>query len=392
MNRKKFLTNSALLAAGLSLPFGCSKKDENPVAPIVQSEVPPFPYLEVSGTNYDVGKKTGEFFKPIFEENFRRQNKTIEFIVGLADSEPDKYFNPFYDAAVEHFPEYIDELKGMADGIGIPFRTVMCFNLIMEIMIRHATSGGNIPIKIPHFGCSDISYSSSTRTIMAHNEDFDKKMADLMYVVKVSVPGKPTFIGLNYPGLIFGIPPGMNEAGLVETGNFISSLEVNDSAPWMFLARSILDQENVAGAVAALKFPSGYAEHYQVGSFTENKIHAVEFTTGASESKELNGFYVHTNHLILPTMLNLPQSPDGTTYARYEILSAYAEEYTNKIDQVNPDKMVSWLSNHDGYPNYVCTHGENAQTVSSSIFDFQDKSWRLYKGNPCYGYYKTLRF
>jgi len=89
-------------------------------------------------------------------------------------------------------------------------------------------------------------------------------------------------------------------------------------------------------------------------------------------------------------MKDLPQAPDSTTFKRFEILSAYAEEYKNKIDEVTPDKMISWLSNHDGYPDYVCAHGESV-TVSSSVFDFNDNSWRLYKGNPCYGYYKTIR-
>ena len=390
MKRKDFLRNSALAAAGLSLYPGCN--DSNPIAPIeITSETPPFPYLEVSGTNYEVGKKIGEYFKGIIVEIYRRQDDMIQGLLSLVNSQPDIYYNPFYNATIEKFPEYIDELKGMADGSGIPFKTIFCYNMVMEIIMRkNILGGGKETSNLPRFGCSDISYSSSGKTIMAHNEDFGKIVADLLYVVKASIPGKPTFVGLSYPGMILGICPGMNEAGLVTTGNFITSLQVNDAVPWVFLARSIMEYETVAGAVNALKIPSAYAEHYQIGSFTENKITSVEFTPDNSESKDLNDFYVHTNHLILPTMRDLPQAPDSTSQTRFDILSAYAKEYKNRIDEVTPDKMVEWLSDHSGYPDYVCVH-EGGTTVSSTVFDFQDKSWRLYKGNPCLGYYKTIR-
>ncbi|NOX19087.1 MAG: hypothetical protein GXO87_12505 [Chlorobi bacterium] len=391
MKRKEFIRNSAIAAVGLSLLSGCESDSNSVVSDGPESEVPPFPYVEVSGSNYEIGKKIGEHFKPIFEEFFRLNEAMIQNLLGLAESEPEKYYNPFYNAAIENFPQYVDELKGMADGSGIPFKTFMCFNLVMEIMIRYNVGNPGAPIDAFRFGCSDISYSSVGKTIMAHNEDFFASMNDLMYVAKVSVPGKPTFVGLNYPGLIIGIAPGMNEAGLVQTGNFISLLQVADGIPWAFLARSILDHQNLSDAVASLESPlSSYSQHYQIGSFTENKITAVEFAAGNYEHKNLNGFYVHTNHLILPEMKDLPQAPDGTTFQRYDILSAYADEYKDKIDQVDSDKMISWLSNHDGYPDYVCAHGLT-KTVSSSVFNFQDKSWRLYKGNPCYGYYKTIR-
>ncbi len=390
MKRKDFIKNSVLVTAGLSLYPGC--KDSNPIAPIeIISETPPFPYLEVSGTHYEVGEKIGEHFKGIIVEIYKRMDKTIQSLLGLANSEPDKYYNPFYNAALERFPEYIDELKGMADSSGIPFKTIFCYNMIIEITTKHSLDGGGqVPFDIPHFGCSDISYSSNNKTIMAHNEDFGQVVADLMYVVKASIPGKPTFVGLSYPGMILGICPWMNDAGLVATGNFITSLQVNDTIPWVFLARSVMEQKTVANAVNALKVPSAFAEHYQIGSFTENKITSVEFTANNSESKNLSEFYVHTNHLILPTMKDLPQNPDKTSQIRFDILSAFAIEYKNKINEVTPDKMVEWLSDHSGYPDYVCVH-KGGTTISSSVFDFQKKTWRLYKGNPCLGYYKTIR-
>lgn len=377
------------MAAGISLYGGCS--DDNPVASTPISEEPPFPFLEVSGTHYEVGKKIGLHFKSLIDENFRRQNVLIDAIYNLVESDPVKYYNPFYNAALENYPDFIDELKGMADGSGSDFKKLMATNFMMEIITRYRSSGNRLSTKAPHFGCSDISYSSPSKTLMAHNEDNNKAFNDLMYVARVNIPGKPSFIGVNYPGLIFGIPPTMNEAGIVTTGNYIGPTHVNDGIPWSFLARAVMEKSNLSDAVAALKNPNvALAEHYQVGSFSENKIVSVEYCNDINESKDLSGFYVHTNHLILPSMKDIPQDLDSTTIARFNVLTSYANEYENKIGEVDPDKMISWLSNHEGYPHSLCAHGD-AATIVSTVFDFQDKSWRLYRGNPCLGHYKTIR-
>ncbi len=119
MKRKEFLRNSAAAAIGITLLHGCKKED----IPEVSSENPPFPYLEVRETsNYDIGYKIGDHFKMQFNEVFARNeaNKInnpdspfngmdlLSILMYFVDSDPDKFYNPFLNAAEEHFSNYVE--------------------------------------------------------------------------------------------------------------------------------------------------------------------------------------------------------------------------------------------------------------------------------------------
>lgn len=405
MNRKKFLANSAVITLGLSLPLGCSK-DDNPVAPVEKSELPPFPYLEVSETsNYDIGYKIGEHFKVLIQELYSRQMadkihnpssafdgmSLLEILLSLVDSDPSIYYDPFYNAAQASFPQYLEEMKGTADATGIPLKTIFTNMCMLEII---GSLHGEKPIKkhSPSIkGCSTVSYSNGGKLFLAHNEDFFTSFADLMYVVKVTQPGKPTFLSLNYPGGILGIPPAMNDAGIVYSGNQIDLPASSPGIPLVFVLRDLLSATNLEDAKSKVQLSNiAYSYHLNIGSFKENKLISVEFMPGKSEVYEVSEFYVHTNHFVLPTMESL-STVDDNSLIRRDTLIAKSNNYKNKPNEVNGDLITGWMSSHDAYPNAVCVHLNGGLTVAHSLFDFQNQTWKLYKGNPCAGAYKTIK-
>jgi len=402
MKRKEFLRNSALLAAGITLYPGCT---DSPTEPILQSEEPPFPYLEISETtNYNIGYRIGEHFQMNIQELFSRQfaNKMsnpespfngmslLEILLFFVDSDPAIFYDPFYNSAQSYFPDYVDELKGMSDASAIPFKQIFTSMCMLEILslISNSTSH-SIPTPTIK-GCSTVSYSGSNKQFLAHNEDFFSAHADLMFVVKVSQPGKPTFISLNYPGSILGVPPGMNEAGMVFSGNQIDIPLASPGVPFVFLSRAILAAQNIVEAKSIVQFNNlAYSTHLNIGSFTENKIISAEVMPGKYEIHEVDGFYAHTNHFILPTMEG-SSVVDSNSVKRRELLLNKSTLYANRESEVNSDLITGWMSSHDGYPDAVCVHLDGGLTVAHSLFDFQNKTWKLYRGNPCNNAYKTL--
>jgi hypothetical protein len=208
MNRKKFLTNSAVLTLGLSLPLGCSK-DDNPVASVEQSEMPPFPYLEISASsNYDIGYQISSHFKTIMTEFYRRmiENKIhspsspfdgmgmLEIFLNLIDSDRNIYYDPFLTAARNKYPEYIEELEGFSAGSDIPFKSIFAMNCQLEILNRYlslnSAQHSDFLFKRPR-NCSAASYSGRNKHFLAHNFDFDTAYADLLFCAKISQPVKP---------------------------------------------------------------------------------------------------------------------------------------------------------------------------------------------------------
>lgn len=403
IGRKQFLQSSALIGAA-ALTFGCDT-NSNPVAPEIESEMPPFPYLEISeSSNYDIGYKVGEKFKIQIQQIHERSlaekiynpespfngMSLTEILLSLVDSDPDKYYNPFLDAAGDHFPGYVDELKGMADGSDVEFKTVFTSVCMLEIIA--ALNGGQQMVNHSASiqGCSTVTYSKSGKLFFAHNEDFTTPYADLMYFVKVNQNGKPTFSGVNYPGMVLGLPPAVNSAGMVFSGNQIDMPYSSPGVPWTFLCRTLMESESIDDAISRVKLPNvAYSYHLNIGSLKEKRIVSVEVMPGRSEVNEVEGFYVHTNHFILPTMKGSSVDNENSLIRR-ETLLTKSEEYNNKANEVDGDLITSWMSSHDGYPNAVCVHTAQGVTLVHAQFDFQNETWKLYRGNPCNNAYKTL--
>jgi predicted choloylglycine hydrolase len=404
MKRNEFLRSSALIGAA-ALAFGCDT-DSNPTAPEVQSEMPPFPYLEVSeSSNYQIGYKIGNHFKLQFNEIYARLiadkinnpesqfngMSLMEILLYFVDSDPATFRDPFYNAVETHFPQYLEELKGMAEGADVPFNYLFTSMCQLEI-IGLLNGSKSVNLQKPSIkGCSTVSYAGSNKLFLAHNEDFFTAHADLMYVVKVSQPGKPTFMCLNYPGSVLGIPPGMNDAGMVFSGNQVDLPTSSPGVPFVFLSRAIYEAKSISDAKSIVQFPNlAYATHFNIGSFKEKKIISAEVMPGKYEIHEVSNFYVHTNHFVLPTMEGL-SVVDNNSVNRRNMLINKSGEYTSKPGEVNSDLITGWMSSHDGYPDAVCVHLDGGLTVAHSLFDFQNETWKLYRGNPCNNAYKTIK-
>ncbi|NQU35903.1 MAG: hypothetical protein HQ521_21955 [Bacteroidetes bacterium] len=385
MKRREFLFGSAAAAGALTLPFawGCKKDDESPT-PEQQTH---FNYIEVSGTHYDIGKQIGaRFSKQIMASQLAIPDivNGARYYVQVA---PDVLYNPFLEAAQNHFPDYVNELQGIADGSGISFQDIMIGNMPIEILFLAHELGYDVNCSLPSgYGCSSTAYSKNGKSYLTHNEDLFTSFLSYMYLLKIKVTGKPEILALSYPGMLAGIPPGMNEAGIVQCGNDIQGLHIEQSVPMAFLFRSVLDATSLNDAVDRAKFPHrARTMTHNIGSFSENKIVSVEAAPTKNQSHNVDGFYVHTNHFILPDMLDIELKPDGlpSSESRFNKLTELSDAYADNPDDVNGNLITGFMSSHDvEMPPCVHDH-DHASTLSHSVFDFQEKNWKLYYSNPC---------
>ena len=385
MKRREFLFGSAAAAGALTLPFtwGCQKDEE---CPTPESQ-PHFNYLEVSGTHYDIGKQIGARFSKEIMGSHLALGDLLNTVKGIIQSAPDVFYDPFLEAAQTHFPDYVDELQGIADGSGMTFADIMQSNIFMEVIYLYYELSGKKKYSFPpSYGCSTTAYSKNGKSFLTHNEDLFTSFLSYMYLLKIKVTGKPEILTLSYPGLLPGIPPGMNEAGIVQCGNDISGLHIEQSVPLVFHFRSVLDATSLDDAVDRAKYPHrARTMTHNIGSFDENKIVSVEAAPLKNESYEIDGFYVHTNHFILPEMLDVDLDPSGmpSSESRLNKLTTLSDVYANKPDEVIGDLITGFMSSHEGeLPPCVHDHG-GASTLSHSVFDFDKKNWKMYFSNPC---------
>ena len=158
-------------------------------------------YAEEEGdTNYDFGKAFGKEFER--ELKVRLSSDTsLKKLVEEFGTENNYVYEQFMASHKTAFPEYMDELQGVADGSGVPFKELFIDQLKEEFTYFKAnqTDSREELRRVHH--CSDVVlYQSSGNIYMAHNEDsasFDVNGTVLVEAVN-GVNGKPGFTSLTY--------------------------------------------------------------------------------------------------------------------------------------------------------------------------------------------------
>ncbi|MFH1754733.1 MAG: C45 family peptidase [Candidatus Latescibacterota bacterium] len=383
--RREFLRYTLGAAAGAAFmpQIGCRASDTVHEGVIGVPEKG-YPLVEASGSHRDIGRTIGAAMK--------------EQILGLLDLSPDYAQSVAYangngrgtvrkmlDHTQAHFPQLIEELEGMAESLGVPFASLFAFNCRSEIDVLTSPPG-----------CSTIALREEGRMILVHNEDGGDVNIGRMFLAKVTPPSGVSFLVYVYPGLLPGNGPGFNQFGIVQTTNYIQPLAVADGVPRYILARAVLESKSLDDALAiATMTPRAFSWHYNLASLVEGRVLSVE-TIAHPEPKhdilEVEGVYIHTNHLLHPGMT----SADDTSPPPYDVpyissttrMDVLTEAVEKRGRPANVEEIMSLLSLHKGRPYSPCRHPKGdvrGSTLGTAVFQAPSIGMTLYHGNPCRG-------
>jgi len=369
--------------------ISCSSKNEFHATLYPETERS-YPMLEVEGSYYDIGYAIGDNFKDRIKKGFDRRAEWFESMKEFCKNDRDNYIDKLKEESEKHFPDIMEELRGMADGSGIPFDDLFLFNVKAEIGAKMAAEKPDVA------GCSTIHLSDSTHKWLFHNEDGNVAYADLMYVVKATTPSGVTILALTYPGHLMGNGPSMNSNGIVQTTNYIGSAIYKKGVPRYFLNRAPLEAETLDEAVRLSTYtPRAFAYHHNLGSFKEKRLLSVEVTPDNYQVEEPRGIYFHTNHLILPETKDYPQDTayvNSSSMSRFTVITGETDSLMTRI-RICEEDIISILSSHKGAPYSPCRHPDGeieGITLSTAFFDLDNGIMRIYKGNPCNAYKNDL--
>jgi isopenicillin-N N-acyltransferase like protein len=373
------------------LVFSCKDdKDNNGGSNVNPTEY--FKVIEVSGTHYEIGYQIGENLKNEISEAFIRADYLFNIVDEIIAQDSVSLYWGFVNAVNEKYPQFIEELNGMADGSGLPFKKFMILSTISEYigMLQ------NGDLKSP-LGCSSVLFSKDGLMYLSHNEDGSYDNGDIMSIVKVHPTGKPSFINFYYPGMVLGVAPAMNDEGIFYSGNYINGTEVNvGGIPNSFIQRSLMEAENLNEAISLATITDrAYCFNVNIASKMDGKMVTIEVAPSAFFLQEVDGFFVHTNHFYQEGMESL-SVPDGNSISRYSVLKGLTDGYASKLNLVEGDLLTEFLSSHEGAPDSPCSHGgegvAQAQTLGSTLFDIEAGTWRISYLNPCENKFQMIKF
>ncbi len=403
--RRRFVKLTAAAAGGiavnLALPSCGGRGTETAAGPIFQPQGPTtFPLLEVRGNDYEIGFQIGQQFAGMIREGFAARGSWWTDLLAFAKAQEPAVYDTFLAAAKMHAPEVLEELRGWAEGSEVPFRELMVFNLKGEYA---ALRGHSMEERKPepdeeNPGCSCLALASGGQLLVAHNEDGNKAYMERMFLLRMHPEGRPSVLAASYPGVLPGNAPWVNSHGVMMTTNYIPSREVKLGVGRYFLDRQAMAAATVDEVVAICSHAErAYAFHHIIGSRDEKRVLALEATTSKLERQEIQGLYLHTNHLVLPTMAGEPQIDqyvEGSSMSRWQVLTRWKEGLTEDAT-LGAGDLISVLSSHENRPYSPCRHPEenvDGATLLNALFDLGTGTLRIHKGNPCRGIYSDYPF
>ena len=203
----------------------------------VESGTPSYAPLRVfraSGSPREVGMGLGERFAGEARRSVEIFRKELAWEKGATLDGAKRYGRKILPGIEIWFPDFVEEMRGYAEGSGVPF------DILMAQWSGHNPTAG---VK----GCTDLAagptQTSDGSVLVAHNEDYSPDYDGLVAPVHVAVTGKPSFFAMSYQGLFPTM--GFNDAGISLTGNAVSPNDVRVGIPKMFPPRRVLESRTL---------------------------------------------------------------------------------------------------------------------------------------------------
>lgn len=171
----------------------------------------PPPLIEVYGTHREMGRQIGEARRAQIEHSIANAHilidqsySQLELTWEGAQIQSRKYL-PF---AEERYPQYMDELRGIAEGANVSFDDVVVLNAMeaMTMDALHLTRCTSMAVNEER--------TADGHVLAAHNEDWMPEDEDDVYVVSAKPRGEPPFLAMTYGGLLPNV--GFNAFGIAQ--------------------------------------------------------------------------------------------------------------------------------------------------------------------------------
>jgi isopenicillin-N N-acyltransferase-like protein len=297
----------------------------------------------------------------------------------------------------ETFPEYIDEMEGIAEGAALSFADIFTMNARTEVMwaatvrkteaerARYARECSSFALMPPR--------TASGHTYLGQNWDWLTHSFDSLVVLEVEQEGKPNFVTVVEAGLL--AKASLNSSGLaVGVNTLVTSADRADPGiPFHVLIRAFADCDSLTEAIYTasrhLRSSSGNYLLAHADGLAVNLETAPGDYRGVTPQLPVNGALVHTNHFTSP----VAGSQDVGHYAMADSLIRLQRVQAAIAEASAPatvDSLHRALSDHADFPSAVCCHpdvrevdGEQWATVMSVIMDLDERTIYLSEGNPC---------
>jgi isopenicillin-N N-acyltransferase like protein len=341
------------------------------------------PLVETGGSWREIGFDVGRALR---DQLHAAAASTRAELGGIDPEDVLGNIGPYLRITEEIDPGIVAELRGMAEGSGVPFETLFVLNAGAELMQS-----------VGRFECTVAAVSGAGtndgHVLLAHNEDATAGWADLTYVIKAAPDDAPAFVAFAYAGLL--LHQGVNAAGLGSVGNALYARDARPGIPKLLLYRRAIASRTIEEAIRAVTDPRRAFGNNHLFATADGDLYDVEVSGSRWAMRSGgNGYLAHANHFTLPGMTDLDRGEDLlNSRLRQTRVETLLDRHWGALDAVCLRQI---MGDHANYPRSVCKHHAPESdldygTIGSVVIDVTDRALWAGAGNPCRGEWREVR-
>ena len=334
------------------------------------------PFLEASGTTYEVGLKLGEFSQAVL-------GRFIDSPAAVADREKIKaeprILSRSLRAAADRYPQYMDEMRGIADGAGRSLQDIFIFNWRPRprgaARSDRSDSSDRSDASAHRESCTTLIVPAEYGVLLAHNEDWFTGANDV-FLARLRYEGGFDGIAICYHGFLPGLSASLNQYGLAQSLNNLISSDCGAGVALALIDRAALDATSVDEAIKIVT-QAGRADSENFNFAQRRRAVYVELSARDFALVEVTKPAAHTNHYVAERMLALEANPrlDSTRH-RLARATAMLAAKTVPGTVLGPENLKAILSSHEDAPWCICRHLRRGGAEAAAGSDQSDRSDR----------------
>jgi len=341
--------------------------------------------IEVAGAPREMGRKIGEAAR----EEMRgftavaldRVNKTVRVSREKAMGVARESF-----AYVEGYaPHMLEELRGMAEGSGIPVEDLMLLQVRNQLLAERDSGCTSFAVAAPAGG----------RSVVGQNWDNDPALNPYTVVLTRRPAGKPALMNITQAGLIAYI--GLNSAGIGLCLNTLPAPSRPLGVPHYFTVRGIFEATSLDDAAQAVRRAERAIPANIMMSTPQGPADLEVTLDGVHVLRDGGrGMVTHANHCEHPDLLPINDRFPELIQSRPRKMRI--EKLLGEADRpMVLENLKNALRDHENYPTSICRHPNDHPTTGhwattfSALIEPDAGLMHVSRGNPCENPYETYR-
>jgi isopenicillin-N N-acyltransferase like protein len=364
-----------------------------------------YPHVHVEGAAEQRGRQYGEQARERVQRSVSAYRDVFAALAGW-DWDTVRAEAARFEAPIAAFgPQYLAEMRGIADGAATDFGDVLAINVRTEVMFaakaRQAAASTTVTAECSAFAVAPAPGRIGP-TLAGQNWDWLPHTADTVVVLEARQDDGPDFVTVVEAGLL--AKTGMNSSGLgLVTNALLTSEDLGQPGlPYHLLLRAIMDCQNVSDAISVLQagFRSSSANYllaHRDGIVIDVEACPGDFSRLYFLYPGDDGVILHTNHFLADRFAGrdvsvwaMPDSPVRLQRLQAGVRAARDPSLTT---------FRALLSDHANYPSGVCCHPDvrmphydQGMTAASVLMDLDAQRMWISDGNPCTAPYRALDY